>query len=201
MSRFTYIYDTYCGWCYGAAPVIASLIDSGAQVDVLHRHLFQGPNAHRMGDGFGAMAEKYDARIAALSGQPFSETYVAKILRDPDAVLDSTLTAWAAALVHDQGAKAEMALSRALQTARFVDGARANDGHAVQDAVKRFGITQPLSAGAEKADALSIAAQKLQQTYGASGVPALLHHTDHGTALVNIADYYKTPETIATLVA
>ena len=27
--RFTYIYDTYCGWCRGAHPVIAALIESG----------------------------------------------------------------------------------------------------------------------------------------------------------------------------
>ncbi|WP_282154123.1 hypothetical protein [Ruegeria atlantica] len=52
MTRFTYIYDTYCGWCYGAAPVIDALIESGADVTVMHRHLFQGANAYRMGDGF-----------------------------------------------------------------------------------------------------------------------------------------------------
>jgi len=67
--RFTYIYDTYCGWCRGAHPVITALIESGAEVEMQHIHLFQGANAYRMADGFGNVA-LINATSITCSGRP-----------------------------------------------------------------------------------------------------------------------------------
>ncbi|WP_319520651.1 DsbA family protein [uncultured Martelella sp.] len=201
MPHFTYIYDTYCGWCYGAEPVITALIESGAAVEVFHRHLFQGANAHRMGDGFGRMAMQYDRRIATLSGQEFSDTYISNILSAPDEVLESGLTARAAALIHDRGAKAEMALAARLQRDRFVNGRSAADKAAVTATLAEAGVTADLADGAEKARAISEQAAALLARYGLSGVPALLRHDGDNTQIVNIGDFYQTPERIAAIAA
>ncbi|WP_299919619.1 hypothetical protein [uncultured Roseobacter sp.] len=120
--RFTYIYYTYCGWCRGAHPVVAALIESGAEVEMLHVHLFQGANAHRMADGFGKVALAHDTRVAGLSGQDFDQRYIDHVIQSPTEILDSTFKAWAAALEHDRGAPTEIALAHDLQNQRYIDG-------------------------------------------------------------------------------
>lgn len=181
MTRFTYIYDTYCGWCYGASPVIDALIESGADVTMMHRHLFQGPNAQRMGDGFGKKALQYDRRIEQLTGQKFSDAYAHNILGSPDEVLESGLTAQAAALVHDQGAKAEFKLAHALQRARFIDGVSAADSDALRKVLAEFGVEFSLDDGKALAREISAEAAKMQAQIGAQGVPTLLKHANGKT--------------------
>ncbi|PWE33378.1 hypothetical protein DDZ14_06280 [Maritimibacter sp. 55A14] len=201
MTRFTYIYDTYCGWCYGAAPAIRALIESGADITVQHRHLFQGANAHRMAHGFGVSAQRFDKRIAALSGQEFSDTYVREILQSPTEVLDSGLTAAAAALIHDQGAVAEMELSRALQRARFVQGRSAADAGHVESILRDLGVTAPLSHGVSRAAETSAAAAQTLRQAGLHGVPALFRHQAGRTETIDLSTYYQSPTRVAALAA
>jgi len=201
MKRFIYIYDTYCGWCYGAAPMISALIGSGADVTVMHRHLFQGANAHRMSDGFGRMALKHDRRIERLTGRKFSDAYVQDILGNPDEILDSSLTAQAASLVHDQGSKAEMKLAHALQRARYVDGISARNRQAISNVLAEFDVTLPLDQGAERAAQISAEAASLQVRFGAQGVPVLLRQTGEGTTQIDMSTYYNLPDEIAALAA
>jgi len=201
MTRFIYIYDTYCGWCYGAEPVISALIGSGANVTVMHRNLFQGPSAHRMGDGFGRMALQYDRRIEQLTGQEFSDAYIQNILGNPDEVLDSSLTAYAAALVHDQGAKAEMKLAHALQRARYVEGIPAGNREAVRNALTEAGVNRSLDEGVVKAGQISAEAASLQVQLGAPGIPTLLRQISGVTSQIDISIYYTLPEEIAALAA
>ncbi|MCT7373766.1 DsbA family protein [Chelativorans salis] len=201
MTQFTYIYDTYCGWCYGASNVIGALIDSGAEVQLMHRHLFQGPNAHRMADGFGQTALQYDRRIAGLTGMEFSQRYADNVLLNAEEILDSSKTAQAAALVHDKGAKAEFALAKALQKARYVDGKPAVDEQPVYEALKAAGVTEELSGGKARAAEISSEAARILSRVGARGVPALLMHKDGQTRVISVADYYDNPAAVTALAA
>ena len=201
MARFIYIYDTYCGWCYGAAPVVNALIDSSVDVTVMHRNLFQGTGAHRMGDGFSQMVLQYDRRIEHLTGQKFSDIYVKNILGNPDEILESSLTAQAAALVHDQGAKVEMALAHTLQKARYVDGISAVNDEIIRNALSEFNVKSSLHEGIEKAAQISAEAASLQIKYGIQGVPVLLQYQDGQTTQIDISTYYNLPEEIAALAA
>ena len=119
MTKFTYIYDTYCAWCYGATPIISQLIENNADITLLHRHLFQGDNAYRMGDGFGRSAAQIDDHIAQLTGQVFSKIYKENLLSSDDEILQSSYTAYAAALVHHLGSEIEFNLLKAFQKARL----------------------------------------------------------------------------------
>lgn len=201
MTRFTYIYDTYCGWCYGAAPVLQALAGQGAEIAVLHRHLFQGANAHRMADGFGRAAMEYDRRIAALSGQEFSAAYVDNVLKSPTEVLESGLTAAAAALVHDRGAGVELELSRKLQQGRFVDGRSAADASHIEATLEQMGVTQPLSEGLARAAEVSAEATRLMARHHIGGVPALLRHSGERTEVIDVSAYFRAPERIAEIAA
>lgn len=195
--RYTYIYDTYCGWCYGASPIISALIDSEADVRALHRRLFYGSNTHRMGDGFGRAARVYDHKIETLTGQRFSAVYVQQVLDDPDEILTSAATACAAALVHDKGAKVEMALARALQQARFIEGRSALDDEHVQTVLRGFGVDAPLAQGAAKARSIQSEASDLMHRFGVSGVPTLLQHDGHKVRVIDLSKHYATPKSIA----
>lgn len=201
-ETFTIIYDTYCGWCYGAAKVLDALANSDATVQTYHRHLFAGANAHLLADGFGQMAIGIDAQIGEITGQVFSDTYVENILKSPTEILESGLTAQAAALVHDQGSKAELALAARLQKARYVDGVSAADREHIIEALLQQGVsrkdtellgTPELSMRAER---LSMQAIQIMQNANASGVPTVLRNVEGVISQVAVSRFYAEPTMI-----
>lgn len=206
-KSFVVIYDTYCGWCYGAAPVLEALASSDAKVELLHRQLFSGSNAHRMADGFGKQAERVDAHIEKLTGQPFSQAYVERILRSKSEVLNSELTAQAAALVHDNGAAAELKLAARLQKLRYVEGASAADRTALVTALVAEGVSEAEAeqlgtAGLRaKADEVSARAMTLLAQYGAQGVPTVLDVSTGDAQIIDVSRYYGAPAQIRALTA
>ncbi|MEM9632854.1 MAG: DsbA family protein [Pseudomonadota bacterium] len=208
MTRFTIVYDTYCGWCYGAHPVFTALLESSHKVEVLHRYLFQGANTHRMAEGFADMAWSYDQRIASLTAQPFTQQYRDNVLGSKSELLESGLTAQAAALVHGMGAEAEMSLAASLQKARYVDGRSAADREHVVAALVRQGIDRNQAEDRLGSPELRDAAAELarQATHamasvGAGGVPVLILDQDGRRVSVDISRFFKKPETILNLAA
>ena len=50
--RLTYVFDAYCGWCYGFAPALHEFADANADridLQVLSGGLFTGPKAQSIG--------------------------------------------------------------------------------------------------------------------------------------------------------
>ena len=204
-DRFIIIYDTYCGWCYGAAPVFDVLVESDAKIEVLHRHLFQGDNAPRMRDGKGDYIVSMDARIAELTGQHFNEVYTRNVIRSDDEILDSSYSAYAAALVHDLGAGKEFSLRRRLEELRFVAGTSAQDKQAVIKALVDEGVDYGLAvqldqpSNVEKARRISSQAIELMELVGSAGVPTLLHVQDEKIKQVDHSVFYRSPESVLSL--
>jgi len=197
--RFTYIYDRFCGWCRGAHPTISALIESGAEVEMLHLHLFQGTKAHRMADGFGKVALAHDTRVAGLSGQDFDQRYIDQVIQSSTEVLDSTYTAWAAALVHDQGPKTEIALAHHLQNLRYIDGVSAQNRSAVETAIARLGVTAALEDGAQPARQTAARARTVLDSLNLSSVPQLILEESRQRSVLSIADFYKSPTAVTAL--
>lgn len=206
-QKFIVVYDTYCGWCYGAAPIFDALVESGAEVEALHRHLFQGPLAYRMADGKGDLVIQADARISELTGQPFSQRYIDNVVLSETEILQSAYTAQAAALVHAKGAKTEFALRARLEKARYVDGVSAADRAAVIDALLAEGVpreeadridTPELAA---KMEETTIRAREIMQAVGSRGVPTILKVRDGRYEIVDHAAFYGKPEQITALAA
>ncbi|GGK60269.1 hypothetical protein GCM10007941_08190 [Amphritea balenae] len=162
-----------------------------------------------MGDGFGQTAQQYDQRIAKLSGMPFSPTYKQNILQNDDEILDSGMTARAAALVRPLGAKAEMSLAYRLQVARFIEGISASDPQPVVTALQDFypgwteiQLLQKLNADttitltavmAKKASAIS-------KQRGVQGVPTLIRHLKGEPEVIDVGRFYHSPDTITGLI-
>lgn len=202
MPTFTIIYDTYCGWCYGAAPVLEALVRTG-KAELYHRYLFQGPNAYRMGDGFGTQAAVINARIHALTGQPFGATYKSNILQSEDEVLESGLSAQAAFLIHHRGPEIELKLARSLQHGYFVEGRSTQDVAFVTEALAKLGLnSQRLGAPdvIDGARARAADAEQINRLAGSTGVPTVLRHTDT-TEIINLSEFYNAPTEIIHLAA
>ena len=204
-NKFIIIYDTYCGWCYGAAPIFDALLHSGANVEVLHRHLFQGENAPRMRDGKGDYIVGMDARIAQLTGQNFSEIYTQNVIRSKVEVLDSSYSALAAALVHDQGAEKEFSLRRRLEKLRFVEGTSAQDKQAVINALVDEGVDYDQAvqldhpSNTKKAQSISQRAIELVSFVGSAGVPTILQVKAEKIEQVDHSAFYGSPELVLSL--
>ncbi|WP_299733811.1 DsbA family protein [uncultured Tateyamaria sp.] len=201
-EKLVVIYDTFCGWCYGAAPVFDALIDTDAEVEVLHRHLFQAPYAPKMSDGKGAQILQTTPHVEALTGQVFSDAFKDNIARSETEILESGLSAQAAALVHDQGPEKEFALRHRLETLHFGEGMSSADRQSIVDALIAEGVspeqaerlgTPELEA---EAAALSERAQSLMAAVGSRGVPTVLKISGDHVSKVDHQAFYGRPEAV-----
>lgn len=59
-----YLFDPFCGWCYGAMPALSALnnIDE-IDIELLPTGLFAGESARVMNEEFAAYAWSNDQRI------------------------------------------------------------------------------------------------------------------------------------------
>jgi putative protein-disulfide isomerase len=123
-APITYLFDPFCGWCYGAAPQIARLREAlgDDRVQGLPVGLFAGDYARPMDAEFRDYAWSNDQRIAAMTGQQFSRAYFDRVLSDFETPLDSgpPTRAFAVADLLRQGSG--LALLDRMQRARFVEG-------------------------------------------------------------------------------
>ncbi|WP_282096226.1 DsbA family protein [Epibacterium ulvae] len=201
-EKLIVIYDTFCGWCYGAAPVFDAIVDTDSKVEVLHRHLFDGPYAPKMSEGKGAQILKLIPHVEGLTGQIFSEAFKDNIARSETEVLASGLSAQAAALVHDQGPEKEFALRHRLETLHFGEGMSSTDRQAIVDALIAEGVapdqaerigTPELEA---KATAYAERAKVLMAAVGSRGVPTVLKVSGDHVTQVDHQTFYGRPETV-----
>ncbi len=200
------IYDTYCGWCYGAAPIFDALVDADVELEVLHRHLFQGMHSYKLADGKGELILKADATIASLTGQVFSQKYIDNVVLSKHEVLFSSYSAQAAALMHGRGVEAEFAIRRRLESARYIDGVSAMDRGAVVEALKKEGVTslQAERIGTpelvKRADEIASRALYLMRLVGSKGVPTLIKVKGNSLELLDHTSCYGNLGNIAALI-
>lgn len=205
-EKFIIIYDTYCGWCYGAAPMFDALVESGAEVEVLHRKLFCKPNTPKLSEGKGALIIEADAKIAALTGQPFSQNYIDNVVLSDKEILDSSFTAQAAALVHEQGALKEFSVRKRLEDNRYKHGISAQDRHSVINTLIDEGIAENdahrvgTEALVAKSNVIAERASQLMSNTSTVGIPTILKTSGNTVEIINHSAYYDKPKDIKQLV-
>ena len=87
-TELHYLFDPLCGWCYGAAPLVA---EARKIVRVVPHAIGMMTGARRRAvtPQLRAFVAPHDARIAQTSGQPFGVGYLDGLLHDTGAVFDS----------------------------------------------------------------------------------------------------------------
>jgi putative protein-disulfide isomerase len=201
-----YIFDTLCGWCYGAAPAISYARESfGDAVDItlLHGGLFTGENAHSMPE-MRNIALEHDKRIYQLTGRPFSDAYLHNIVMNDDVVHDSTPTAIAHHVVKLLAPTSLLDFLHAAQKARFVDGQDLTNWSTYSPIVRPLGITpKQFFDGFYNDNGIRIAmeeefrwAREMMAEAGSEGFPGIiLKHADIVT-LIPHAPLLRAPEKI-----
>lgn len=201
-EKLIVIYDTFCGWCYGASPVFDALLETDADVEVLHRHLFQGASSPRMSEGKGAQILETIPQLEALTGQVFGEDFKTNIAKSETEILASGLSAQAAALVHGQGAEKEFALRRRLENLHFRDGMSSTNRQAIVDALIAEGVSPD---EAERIGTPELEAQAAQYTerakvmmaaVGSRGVPTVLKVNEDDISQVDHQAFYGRAQEI-----
>jgi putative protein-disulfide isomerase len=134
-----YIFDPLCGWCYGAAPLVAAAHETpGLRIELHAGGLFIAPNTPRLAD-LRAHVIVHDRRIAQLSGQPFGAGYLDGLLHDPEAVLDSAPPI-AAILTAQALAERGVEMLKRIQDAHYVEGRRVAEGATLAELATGLGF-------------------------------------------------------------
>lgn len=133
-----YIYDPFCGWCYGAKP----LVQAAQHVLPVIAHaggMMSGSNRQRVSPQLRNYVMPHDRRIAEYTGQTFGEAYFEGLLRDHSAVFDSTPPI-AAVMAAEQIDGRSLEMLGRLQTAHYVEGRRIADQDVLLELAAQLGF-------------------------------------------------------------
>lgn len=190
--HLTYLFDPLCGWCYGASPALAWLAQrEDVELRLAPTGLFAGDAARPMDAAFAGYAWQNDQRIAAQTGQVFSEAYRALIFETSGLVFVSAATTLGVVAIGLTASGSEAEGLQALQQARYVEGRDTADRSVVADVLTRAGFAEPAArvtasdetlrdSGRRRIDA----ARRMMAQFGVRGVPALVIADGRGARLM-----------------
>lgn len=192
-TTFTLLIDPLCGWCYGVMPQASVLRErvGPSRLDLMPTGLFAGKGARPMTSQFRNYAWANDQRIAALTGQTFSQTYYDRILCDETLALDSGPASLVLALAELIQPSSSFDLLQALQQARFIDGRDITDQQELTEIAIASGLSATaLSASFRDPAQMELAVDRITagrrylSRHGLEGVPALLRHDGENTDII-----------------
>ncbi|HRP70763.1 MAG TPA: DsbA family protein [Turneriella sp.] len=101
-AEIIYVYDAYCGWCWGISNTIVRLKNDFQEKFIFSAHpggLMTGKRIGPIGD-FGAYIEKAMPRVTEVTGAIFSEAQKT-LIRNRSTVMDSRVPAAAALYIQE----------------------------------------------------------------------------------------------------
>lgn len=180
-TRLTYVFDAYCGWCYGFAPALHELAqDDDITIEVISGGLFSDHHARPI----GALPHipGANARIAALTGVHFGEAYEA-VLSAGTLHLDSDDAGTGLIALKEASGGRDLDMAAAMQQAFYIDGLSLSDTGTYRTIATRQGLDPDLveklytiPATREKA----LAEQERTGDLDIHSYPTLLVHTAGG---------------------
>lgn len=200
-AQLHYIYDPLCGWCYGAAPLLAA----ARQVLPVQLHgggMMAGAQRQTVSERLREYVMPHDRRIAKLTGQPFGDAYFDGLLRDGGAVFDSgpPITAVLAA---DQLAGRGADLLARVQAAHYQQGRRIADPAVLRTLAADIGLdeaafVQAFEALEGRATQAHIAdSRQWLSRVGGGGFPTLALAQDDRLETIDIGAWLGRPEAFA----
>ncbi|WP_181707349.1 DsbA family protein [Chthonobacter rhizosphaerae] len=197
-TTITYLFDPFCGWCYGAMPALSALSGRpGITVEMAPTGLFSGDGARPIDEGFAAFAWSNDQRIARITGQRFSDAYREKILGERSRRFDSGPASLALTAVSLEAPDRELQILQAFQTARYEDGRDTADPTVLAAVLVEMGLPSVAARIAAPDEALLAAhrdrvaaARAAMRRVRAEGVPTVIAETPSGRRVIPSAVLY-----------
>lgn len=135
-----YIYDPFCGWCYGAAPMImAATAIPGLEIQAHGVGMLSGDKSKSMSSDWRDFVRPHEARITAFSKQTFADAYVQGVLENETVYLDSSPPI-AAMLTAQQLSGDGIEMLKRLQMAYYQEGRAIADRGVIADIASELGF-------------------------------------------------------------
>ena len=201
MSNVTlhYLYDPFCGWCYGASPLItaAGQID---QIDIqVHGiGMLSGENSKIVSPEWRDFVRPHEERITAYSHQVFAEAYVKGVLESQDVLLDSSPPIGAMLTAEKLDGRGLEMLKR-LQRAYYIEGRPIATPQTIAEVAEEQGYdTQKFMSAFEELSQTVLGehleqSRTLMERLSARGVPAFFLEVDGEYELFHFGHYLGKP--------
>lgn len=194
-----YVYDPFCGWCYGAAPLLTAA--SGLEGLKIVPHgggMLAGEGAKLMSAEWREFVRPHETRITALSGQAFGDAYKDGTQFDCDVVLDSAPPT-AAMLAAEELAGAGFKMLKRLQTAYYVEGRPIADRAELTRLAVELGLDEErFSLAFDRATSRLPEhfedTRELLRRAGGRGFPTLALEKDGALQMLHLGQYLGKPE-------
>lgn len=193
-----YIADPLCGWCFGAAPLLAASQEVENLPIQLHLGgLFAAPNNQKVDAAMVHYIMSHHERITQLTGQTPSDEMI-QLLNSGSAVLDSTPPI-KACLAAEQAGGNILSYYQALVKAHFIDGLRIAEEEILGQIAAISGIDikdfqKALDSLAEAAVVQHINDSRvLLQTIGGQGFPTFALEQNGNIKMLNHQRLYNNP--------
>ena len=197
-----YYYDPLCGWCYGAAPLLAAAANVDGLAIALHAGaMMSGPNRQPVTPQLRQYVMTHDQRIQQLTGQPFGDAYFNGLLLDSGAVFDSTPPTLAILAAEALGTD-PLAMLHRLQQAHYVEGQRIADLPVLQQVAVELGLDGAAFVAEYQRQQGEFAAyvgrsHRDMAAHGLRGFPSLLLELDGQLQRLELSPYLGKPEAFA----
>jgi len=178
ITQLTYVFDAYCGWCYGFGPALREFAqDADINISVISGGLF-----HAVSIGEMPHIPKANERITALTGAQFGPVYQAA-LTEGSFVMDSDDAGTGLIALKQATGDRDVELAGAMQRAFYRDGLSLSDVTTYQHIAAEHGldaelVTQLFLDPGTRNKAL--AEQEHADALGVHSYPTLLAHTPTG---------------------
>lgn len=200
MPTLHYIYDPLCGWCYGAAPLLAALRAlPDLHIELHAGGMMAGSQRQAVTPQLRSYVLEHDERIAKLTGQIFGPAYRDGLLHDATAVLDSEppITAILAA---EALAGRGLDMLKAIQLAHYRDGEKIADVAVLEQLALALGLDANAyrqacqqQQGAATAEHIRASRALLNQV-GGRGFPTLALETPDSWQVLDVSQGLTDPQ-------
>jgi putative protein-disulfide isomerase len=188
-GKIIYIYDAYCGWCYGFSPVITAFhqkYKNEYAFDVLSGGLITGERVGPMDPDMAKYIKSAIPRLVEITGVQVSEQYM-NTLGQPERKNDSMEPA--KAMVAFKKFKPNQVIEFAgwLQKAQFIFAKDLTKAEIYREAAVAFEISPEKFISEMEASAAGAKAEFTQaQQWGITGFPAVV--LDRGDTLIALSN-------------
>ncbi|WP_323959368.1 DsbA family protein [Arthrobacter sp. JZ12] len=193
-TQLTYVFDAYCGWCYGFGPALHELAqDPDINITVISGGLFHAVSMNEM-----PHIPQANERISALTGVQFGPAYQAA-LADGSFVMDSDDAGTGLVSLKEASGGRDVEMAGAMQRAFYRDGLSLSGVTAYQRIAAEHGLDTELVTRLfldPKTRDTALAEQEQAAALGVHSYPTLLAHTPSG--LVKIGSPVATAEQLRT---
>jgi putative protein-disulfide isomerase len=188
-AKIIYIYDAYCGWCYGFSPVITAFhkkYQNDYTFEVISGGLIIGDRIGPMDPNMAKYIKGAIPRLMDITGVIISEAYI-NSLGNPTRINDSMIPAKAMAAFRKLEPNRVVEFASWLQKVQFVDSKDLTQIEVYRDAATAFKISpddfvREMEASTDDAKSDFMKAQQ----WGITGFPAVL--IDRGDTLIALSN-------------